>query len=126
MGPLELIEKLINEHGSAHILRERLELLKTQLAGLEQAHRQAQATAETLRAELDQAQTHAEQLQSQLEALQSGLLATHVCSHCGSGQLQRIGTRPSPTVFGQAGLREAVLRCKVCQGVTHIELPLHG
>jgi hypothetical protein len=35
MNPITLIEKLINEHGSSTILKERLELLKDQMSALE-------------------------------------------------------------------------------------------
>lgn len=35
MNPITLIEKLINEHGSSTILKERLELLKDQISALE-------------------------------------------------------------------------------------------
>ena len=35
MNPISLIEKLINEHGSSTILKERLELLKDQISALE-------------------------------------------------------------------------------------------
>jgi predicted nuclease with TOPRIM domain len=35
MNPITLIEKLINEHGSSTILKERLELLKDQITALE-------------------------------------------------------------------------------------------
>ena len=124
MNPLELIEKLINEHGSAQILRERLEALKAQTAELERARSQADAAAKQLKADLDKAHTELKQAQAELVRLRSGPLATHVCDHCGGGQLKRIGTRPSPGPFGQMGLREATLRCEECQGVSYIELPL--
>jgi hypothetical protein len=35
MGPFEAIEKLVNEHGSAAVLKERIELAKDQYAALE-------------------------------------------------------------------------------------------
>lgn len=35
LNPLDLIEKLITEHGSSSILKERLELIREQLAALE-------------------------------------------------------------------------------------------
>ena len=125
MGPLELIEKLITEHGSAQILRERLELVRAQTADLERARSQAEAMAQKLQAELDETKARLEQAQSEIGRLQGGLLATHVCDHCASPRLKRVGTRPSP-LMGEVGLREAVLRCEECQGATHIELPLGG
>jgi hypothetical protein len=35
MGPLDLIEKAINEHASAAVLKERLELIREQAAATE-------------------------------------------------------------------------------------------
>ena len=125
MGPIELIEKLINEHGSAQILRERLELVKAQTTEIERARSQAEATAKQLQAELHDTQAKLKEAQAQLQRL-TGTLSAQACSHCGSGQTQRIGTRPSPTVFGKLGLREAVLRCEECQRTSHVELPLNG
>lgn len=56
LNPLKLIEKLINEHGSSSILKERLELIRDQLSALkakndelEEALGGAQEEAERLR-----------------------------------------------------------------------------
>lgn len=124
MNPFELIEKLINEHGSANILRERLTLVREQMAELERLRTQAETKAQVLQSQLDQTKAELQQAQAKLASLQTGLTATLVCGHCGSARLERTGTRPHP-VFGQVGLREAVLVCEECQGVTHIELPMN-
>ncbi len=123
MNPFELLEKLINEHGSSNILREQLSSVRGKLTELERLHAQAESHAKELQSQLDQTKAELQQAQAKLASLQTGLTATHVCSHCGGARLKRTGTRPHP-VFGKVGLREAVLLCEECQGVTHIELPL--
>lgn len=125
MGPLELIEKLITEHGSAAVLREHLGLLKAQVAAQEAANRDLQSQNVNLQANLKDCQHRLEQLQAAHERSQSGLLAANVCDHCASPRLRRTGTRPHPT-FGRLGLREAVLTCDACGRETFIELPRGG
>lgn len=49
-----------------------------------------------------------------LEARLSSGAGDHVCDHCGSTNLARIGSRPSSTPFGKLGEKEAVFRCNDC------------
>lgn len=121
MGPLELIEKLINEHGSATILREHLGLLKAQHAALEARCRDAQAKQAQLERDLAQCQARADQAEHMLKALQTGAMGTLVCDQCGSLDITRIGGRPHP-VMGKVGVREGEFRCNSCSGITYIQI----
>jgi len=72
---LEMFEKLINEHGSSTILRERLELfsdkyaiLEDKLEALSQKNSALEAENQSLRAQLEQAQNELEQLRNAIAA----------------------------------------------------------
>jgi hypothetical protein len=60
------IERLITEHGSASILRERLELAKEQYAALEKKNSDLQGENKTLRQKVDQFQEEIETLKQRL------------------------------------------------------------
>lgn len=123
MNPLDLLEKFINERGSAKILLEHLSLVRSQLAEAERLRGQAETKSQLLQAQLQQAQLELADARAQL-AQKSGLISAELCAHCGGAQLRRTGTRPHP-MFGEVGLREAVLQCEVCKGTTYVELPLN-
>lgn len=110
---LQLFEKLINEHGSSAILKERLTILKDQYADIEKAKAELQAKNGVLQSELDKERARADRLQAELSALKSGTFAKYVCDHCGSPELKRTGNRPDPT-FGDLGIKQAVFQCSVC------------
>lgn len=99
MGLFDLFEKLINEHGSATVLRERLDLIKAQYAAMERENQNLQAQNAALKAELQQ--------------LQAAAPAPYHCDSCGSARLVRTGNRPDPT-FGDLGIKQAVFRCDDC------------
>jgi hypothetical protein len=64
-------------------------------------------------------------LETRVAQLEAGKAAKgDVCAHCGSIQLTRKGTRPSPGPFGAMGLQEAIYECGECHHTTHIEIPL--
>jgi hypothetical protein len=123
VNPLELFEKLINEHGSASILRERLGLLRDQYAAQERMCVDLQAQNTQLQARLEQSERRAADLEKQLHALKERTMSRDVCDNCGSPEIVRVGTRPHPT-FGALGLREAAMHCGKCGHDTFIELPL--
>ena len=124
MGPLELLEKLINERGSAAILREHIGLLKAEQTALEARCRDAEAKVRQLELSVAEYKSRADQAQQALEALQSGSISVQVCAHCASISLRRTGTRPHPT-FGEVGLKEAIFRCNVCERDSFFEIPLN-
>ena len=79
MGLLDSIEKLITEHGSAAILRERISLANDQYSALEQRNAELQADnaalkaeQESLRAEVERLRLHNEKL-TQQQATQPNL-----------------------------------------------------
>ncbi len=109
---LKLVESLINEHGSATILRERLTLLGERIGALERDN-------QNLRAQLEQAQAHAQESQSRLDRFAKDNPAGWRCDGCGSVDLVRSGGRPDP-VFGEAGIRQAKMTCRVCSVVSWV------
>ena len=111
---LQLFEKLINEHGSSTILKERLTILKDEYSHIEKSCANLQAENGALKAELQKERERANLLQSQLNELNSGTFAKYVCDHCGSPSLKRIGNRPDPT-FGDLGVKQFIFKCSECQ-----------
>ena len=67
MGLLDGFEKLINEHGSAVILKERIALANDKYAALEQKANHLEAENKTLRHNLEQAQTEIQELKKLTE-----------------------------------------------------------
>ena len=116
---IDLLEKLINEHGSSTILKERLGLVAAKYQALERHAADVQSKNQAQAAELQQLRAHVSTLQAQLDSLQS----THgklVCDHCGSPGIVRTGSRPDPT-FGDLGVKVAVYRCSACNGETTVQ-----
>lgn len=113
------LERLITEHGSAAILRERLGLIKAKLAEQETQYRDLQAQHAQAQADLREAQARARKLQEQLDALQGGQHTGLCCEHCGSLRLTRTGSRTHP-IFGRLGDKEALFRCADCGGETAV------
>jgi predicted RNA-binding Zn-ribbon protein involved in translation (DUF1610 family) len=110
---LSLLEKLINEHGSSAILRERLILIKAEYEALERKCSDLQSKNGALQLEVEQLRSRSGSLESELDMLKSGAFATYVCDHCGSPDLVRIGSRPDPT-FGDLGVKQKVFKCNKC------------
>ncbi len=110
---LQLFEKLINEHGSSTILKERLLILKDEYAELEKAKAELQSTNGALQSALEQERQRSKRLEAELAALRSGTLAKYACDHCGSPNLKRTGNRPDPT-FGRLGVKQLLFKCEAC------------
>lgn len=111
MGIFQDIERLITEHGSAAILRERLSLAADQYAALEKK-------VTELKAENARLQTENSELQEQVRNHKSSTTPNsnpsgYVCDHCGSSNLKRTGSRPDPT-FGRLGVKQATFLCEAC------------
>jgi hypothetical protein len=108
---LKQIEALINEHGSATVLREHLGLLRERIGALERE-------CNDLRAKFEQAQAHAQDCQSRLDRFSKDNPKGLRCDACGSVDLVRTGSREDPT-FADVGIKQAVMSCRVCSAVSH-------
>lgn len=107
MGPFEIIEKYINEHGSAAILREHLELLKSEYTALASQSKYA-------RLEVARLQIANDQLAEQIRTLQDQLHPPgYLCDHCNSPHLKRIGNKMDP-VLGDLGIEVSAFYCLEC------------
>jgi len=109
MGLLEHLEKLINEHGSASILREHLALVKAEQSAIQRHNADLQSQNEALKSENKQLRMQVSALKKQMASINS----MFVCDHCGSSNLVRVGNRPDPT-FGDLGIKQSVFRCADC------------
>jgi DNA-directed RNA polymerase subunit RPC12/RpoP len=113
MGLLDGIEKLITEHGSAVVLRERIALAREQYAVLEKKVSALQTENDSLKFSNGKLEERVRDLEQQLSQIHSGNSSGYVCDHCGSPRLKRIGNRPDPT-FGEVGIKQAVFSCIEC------------
>jgi hypothetical protein len=107
MGPIEIIEKFINEHGSANILKEHVALLKAQIVALESKVRDLESEKSAIQLDNNQKAERVRSLQSQLHP------PGHCCDHCGGHQLKRTGNIPDP-IFGDMGVKRSVFSCLEC------------
>lgn len=103
---LNLIEKLINEHGSSAILKERLGLIQAQYTALEGKCRDLEAENQALRSEIAE-----HEVQAKVATQVAGKAV--FCSHCGSSNLKRNGSRPDKT-FGDLGIDRILFSCLEC------------
>lgn len=101
-----LLEKLINEHGSATILKEHLRLVQAQYTALERRCGDLDAENAALRLEV-------RKYQDQVNAIQTVTGKAVYCSHCGSSNLKRAGSRPDK-VFGKFGVDRIDFICGDC------------
>ena len=108
------IEALINEHGSAAVLREHLALLREQVGALQRENGD-------LRTQLQQAQAQAQQNSDQLRRFANDNPEGWCCDACGSVDLKRTGSRPDPT-FGVMGIKQAAMTCRPCGMVSYFTL----
>lgn len=113
MGLLEGIDKLITEHGSAAILRERIALARDQYAALEARAADLQKENQHLNSVNTELQARIRALEQQLSDARTANASGKTCDHCGSARLKRIGNRPDPT-FGDMGVKQGVFSCSDC------------
>lgn len=118
MGFLDSIEKLINEHGSATILKERISLLNDQYAFTEKQVAMLKEQVTSLQRENESLKFDKRQLQEQVAGFATKLAHNsnphgYVCDHCGSPKLKRIGSRPDP-IFSAVGIKQAIFSCEAC------------
>lgn len=129
---LELIDKLIKEHGSSSILRDNLSFVKDQYLSLQTEAQKLEKRLETAQAETQAANAAAKACQlenarlrdecekqrrqiSDLEqsTAKSGNPFGYACDHCGSSALKQTGNRPDPT-FGIMGVKQRIFTCRDC------------
>ena len=103
---LDLFEKLINEHGSSAILKERITLIQAEYAALERKCADLEAENKTQRTKL-------EQMERQAQATQTVAGKPVFCKSCGSANLVRNGAKPDQT-FGDLGVDRILFRCNDC------------
>jgi regulator of replication initiation timing len=127
MGLLDGLEKLINEHGSSTILRERIELandkyavLESKVAVLDSNVANLESEKSALHSENEALKLDNHKLREQIQILEKRVSHSdnpkgYVCDHCGSRNLIRIGSRPDKT-FGPLGGKQAIFKCGSCGG----------
>jgi len=115
------IERLINEHGSAALLREQIALIKAK--GAEQEARNAQLEHENkaLKAQLLQHQARLGDLEQQIKTLTEWHHSGFCCDACGSPRVKRTGSKPDP-VFGMVGVKQGLFTCAECGHVSAFTL----
>jgi hypothetical protein len=120
MGLLDGLEKLINEHGSAVILKERISLANDKYAMLEEKNSMLEKKVEILESENETFQLNLQQAKQKIRHLEEQLSEIHnsnpdgyVCDHCASPSLTRTGSRPDPT-FGDLGVKQKLFSCDAC------------
>lgn len=118
MGFLDSLEKLINEHGSSVILKERISLLNDQHSFIEKQVIMLKEQVTNLTSENASLNLDKEQLQQQVKVLEKSKAHNqnpdnYSCDHCGSTDLNRTGNRPDPT-FGRLGVKQSLFNCLSC------------
>ncbi len=127
MGLLDGIEKLINEHGSAVILKERISLandkysmleeknstLNQKIEILETENQKLKTENQTFKLNLQQAEQKRRQLEEQISKIHNSNPEGYVCDHCASTSLTRTGSRPDP-MFGDMGVKQKLFICDAC------------
>lgn len=127
MSIFDEIEKLITEHGSAailkernallrdqfnvlnsqkHVLEEEINLLKTKIVTLEKEIQRLNEDNKNL-------EINNSNLESQLNDLHTGNPDKHFCDHCGSSNLKRTGSKPVKQIAGVT-IKNAIYTCKDC------------
>lgn len=117
---VDLIEKLINEHGSSVILRERLILLKDQFVALENQILVFRNESISLKEKISLLESENQNLNLENSTLKKKIDNFHnlnpnnySCDECGSNNLKRTGSVPNKTFKG-LGIKDAVFTCNDC------------
>ncbi len=127
MGLLDGFEKLINEHGSSTILKERIsltndkyslfesknEMLKERNSVLDQKVKMLESENNALQLDIQKTKQKVKQLEEQISRTHATNPDGYVCDHCASPSLKRTGSRPDPT-FGDLGVKQKLFTCDEC------------
>jgi hypothetical protein len=111
MSLFEIFEKLINERGSAAILREHVALLRAQHTALEGAKRDAELKASQLEADNKQLCQRLAALEAQAQDIGKQQTSDKKCDHCGSPSIKHIGN---------VGAKQLIFECLHCKKQSYI------
>lgn len=119
-GLFDSLEKLINEHGSATVLRERIAFLKDQFTSLEKQLVECRNEAVSLNKKISELHSENQSLKLENRTLNEQIKSFHDlnpdgyrCHDCNSLKLKRTGSRPHKT-FGDMGAIDAFFTCLDC------------
>ncbi|PJJ99966.1 hypothetical protein CO615_04645 [Lysobacteraceae bacterium NML75-0749] len=103
MALFDLLQRLITEHGSSEILKNHLELVRSECTRLQQALDEAR----------QQNQSQAEQIRLLQQQLQ--VLPRRTCHHCGSTDITHCGNiKDDADPFSVLGQMQARFTCTQC------------
>ena len=118
---IEIIEKLINEHGSMETLQKQLLLLRDQIVAYENElcvwRIKTSALADlmcTLESEIQNLKLENRALIEKIESFHNANPHGHQCRHCGSIKLKRMGGEPHK-IFGDIGIADTFFICLDCE-----------
>ncbi|MUK78932.1 hypothetical protein GNP84_18800 [Aliivibrio fischeri] len=112
---LNLLEKLINEHGSSTILKERITAIKEEYTRLECEKNSLQVEVNSLKSLLSDKEFLITSLQKELIDIRD----TINCDHCNSPDTYRTGVRNDPD-FKLFTVKQFIYGCVDCKKVTYI------
>lgn len=121
------IEKLINEHGSATILKERILLLKDQHAVLIDKNVSHEKEIANLRSKICELENqiadfqivkqnlelNTSKLENEIDSFHDSNPNKYACDNCGSKRLKRTGSRPLKKLAGIT-IKDALYTCDDC------------
>lgn len=112
---LNLFEKLINEHGSSTILKERITAIKEEYTRLEGENNSLQVEVNSLKSLLSDKEFLLTSLQKELTDIRNIIK----CDHCDSPDIIKVGVRDDPS-YKLVPVKQFIYECKVCKKVTYI------
>jgi chromosome segregation ATPase len=122
------LERLITEHGSSPILKERIAFLRDQFDVLNSQKQVAEEQVHLLKAKIVSLEKEIQSLnednknleinnanlESQHEGLHRANPENHVCDHCGSSKIKLTGSRMNDK-YGWMGVKDSVFTCEECK-----------
>ena len=118
---LNLFEKLINEHGSSTILKERITAIKEQYTTLETERDTLKSEVRSLTTLLKDKELIIDDITTELQKFEDTFTSKYFCDHCPSNNLKRVGNRKDPS-FKLSTVMQAVFECQDCGKQTYIDL----
>lgn len=122
------IERLINEHGSATILKERIALMRDQFDVLGSQKQILENEISLLKSQIVSLEIEIQRLSEnnknleinnsnlkhQLDVLHARNPDKHFCEHCGSENIKRSGCRPSGKKIAGIAIKDSLYVCNDC------------
>lgn len=112
---LNLFEKLINEHGSSTILKERITAIKEEYTRLESKNNTFQIELDSLKSLLSDKELIITNLQKELTEVRGVVF----CDHCDSPKTNKIGVRNDPSMK-LIKLKQFMYKCTNCNKISYI------